>query len=68
MANVEAGEGMKMGEALELLQGLRGMNVIGGDVVELVPSKDNPNMINAGSLMFEQISLIADYLGKRGQT
>ena len=39
VANVEAGEGMKMGEALELLQGLRGMNVIGGDVVELVPTK-----------------------------
>ena len=47
------------------------MNVIGGDVVELVPPKDNPNMItsiNASALMFEQISLIADYLSRQGQT
>ena len=71
VANVEAGEGMKMGEAMELLQGLRGMNVIGGDVVELVPTKDNPNMItsiNASALMFEQITLIADYLSRQGRT
>ena len=68
VANVEAGEGMRMGEAMGVLQGMRGMNVIGGDVVCLVPPKDNPNnitSINAGVIMFEQICLIADYLANK---
>lgn len=68
VANVEPGEGMRMGEAMGVLQGMRGMNVIGGDVVCLVPPKDNRNnitSINAGVIMFEQISLIADYLASK---
>ncbi len=42
--------------------------MIGGDVVCIIPTKDNPNNItsmNGMVLMFEQICLIADYL--RGQ-
>jgi len=65
VANIEAGSGMTMSQAVGILQGMRGMNVIGGDVVCLVPSKDTVNQItsiNASALMFEQISLIADYL------
>ena len=68
VANIEPGrEGMKMGEAVGILQGMRGMNIIGGDVVCLMPTKDNPNRIttiNASVILFEQLSLIADYLHK----
>src|SRR5206468_9986426 len=65
-ANLEAGyTGMWPSEVTGVLKGLRGLNVIGGDVVCLVPTKDNPNNItamNAMVLMFEMIALIADYL------
>lgn len=42
---------------------MRGANIIGGDVVCLMPTKDSPNQITAlvaMSLMFEIISLLAD--------
>ncbi|MBT4890546.1 MAG: agmatinase [Rhodospirillales bacterium] len=67
VSNLEPGyPGMTMIEAMRVLQGLRGLNVIGADVVCLMPTKDNPNnitSINASIIMFEQISLIADRLG-----
>ena len=62
-------KGMEMHEAMGVLHGMRGMNVIGGDVVCLMPTKDNPNnitSINGAVIMFEQISLIADYLSRAG--
>ena len=52
---------------MALLQSVRGMNVIGGDVVCLIPTKDSPNKITsmvAMSIMFEMISLIADNKSK----
>ncbi|TXH32718.1 MAG: agmatinase [Rhodospirillaceae bacterium] len=63
VSNLEPGfGGMTMREATGILQGLKGLDVIGGDVVCLMPTKDSPNQITAQVamvLMFEMISLIA---------
>lgn len=68
VSNIEAGcDGFRMSEAIRMLQGLRGKNVIGGDVVCLMPTKDNPNKITslvAASVMFEIICLIATNIDK----
>lgn len=65
VSNLEAGcGGFSIDEAMALLQGVRGKDVIGGDVVCLMPSKDQPNKITAlvaASVAFELISLIADH-------
>ncbi len=64
VANIEAGvQGFQVDEVMELLRCVRGKNIIGGDVVCLMPTKDNPNKITAhtaSAIMFEMISLIAD--------
>ncbi len=64
VANLEPGEGgFSMDEAIELVRSVRGMNIIGGDVVCLMPTKDHRNNITslaAGSIMFEMISMIAE--------
>ena len=64
VANLEPGEpGFNLRQAIGILRSVRGMNIIGGDVVCLVPTADNPNKITAmvaTSIMFEIISLIAD--------
>jgi len=66
VANLEAGyPGMRMIEAMRTLQGLRGLDIVGTDVVCLMPTKDHPNnitSINASVILFEQICLIADCL------
>lgn len=65
VSNLEAGcEGFRMNEAVKLVRSARGLNVVGGDVVCLMPTKDQPNNITAmvaAAIMFEMISLIADY-------
>ena len=67
VSNIEAGvTGWNIDEANHLLRAVRGLNVIGGDVVCLMPTKDSPNNITAmvaAHIMFEIVSLIAD--GKR---
>jgi guanidinopropionase len=64
VSNIEPGEdGFTMNQAIELLHAVRGMNVIGGDVVCLMPSKDSPNQITsmrAAAIMFEMIALIGE--------
>lgn len=64
VSNLEAGvEGFRMNEAVRLLRAMRGKNVVGGDVVCLMPTKDQPNNITAmvaAAVMFEMIGLIAD--------
>lgn len=64
VSNIEAGsEGLMMDDAVGVIQGLRGLNVIGGDVVCLMPTKDSPNQITAMramALMYEMIGVIAD--------
>ena len=50
-------------QAIEIVRGVRGLNVIGGDVVCLMPTKDQRNNITsmvAAAVMFELISLIAE--------
>lgn len=70
VANIEAGcEGFRVADVTRVLQGMRGRNVIGGDVVCLMPSKDSPNQITAlvaMSILFEIICLIADSAGRAG--
>jgi guanidinopropionase len=66
VSNLEpAFTGFTMDEARQLLQAVRGKDVIGGDVVCLMPTKDSPNQITAmvaAAVMFELIGLIADRL------
>ena len=66
VANLEAGVGgFTIDEVMRLLQCVRGKNIIGGDVVCLMPTKDSPNKITAhvaSVLMFEILSLTADAL------
>ncbi len=68
VSNIEAGcNGFMIDQAMQLLQCVRGCNVIGGDVVCLIPTKDSPNNITsmvAMAIMFEMISLIADNKAK----
>jgi guanidinopropionase len=64
VANIEAGEkGFDIDEAISLLQAVRGMNIVGGDIVCMMPTKDSPNQITAltaTAIMFEIISMIAE--------
>lgn len=64
VSNIEPGEGgFFMDEAKELLHAVRGMNIIGGDVVCLMPTKDSPNQITAmvaAAVMFEMVAMIAE--------
>jgi len=66
VSNPEPGEeGLTMKEAIRIIQGMRGMDVIGADVVELMPSVDSPNSMtaqNATRIGFELVCLIADGL------
>ena len=68
VANIEpAVNGFTIDEAVALLRAVRGMNIVGGDVVCLMPTKDSPNNITsmvAGSIMFEMISMIAETTAK----
>ena len=64
VSNLEPGEdGFTMTEASRILEGLRGRELVGGDVVCLMPTKDNPNGItamNATAILFELVSLVAE--------
>ena len=64
VSNLEPGcNGFGIDQAVKLLRSVRGFNIIGGDVVCLMPTKDQPNKITsmvAMSVMFEIICLIAE--------
>ena len=64
VSNIEPGvNGFSVDEAIGLMHAVRGMNIIGGDVVCLMPTKDTPNQITsmvAAAVMFEMISMIAE--------
>jgi guanidinopropionase len=56
-------------EALIMLRGLAGLNLIGGDVVEVAPPFDpsgNTALVGA-SLLFEELCVVADALASRKQ-
>jgi len=63
VSNPEAGcDGFRMNEVVKILQSVKEKNVIGGDVVCLMPTIDSPNKITthvATALMFEILSLVA---------
>ena len=63
VSNIEPGcTGCTIDEAKELIQSVKNKNVSGGDVVCLMPTKDQKNNITAmvaASIMFEIISVIA---------
>jgi guanidinopropionase len=59
--------GLRSWEVMEIFHGMRGLNIIGGDIVCMIPSKDTAAKITAMTamvLMFEMISLITDYIKK----
>jgi len=64
VSNLEPGEkGFDIDEAVGLLHAVRGLNIIGGDIVCMMPTKDSPNQITAltaGAIMFEMISMMAE--------
>lgn len=68
VSNIEAGEkGFDIDEAVGILHAVRGMNIVGGDVVCMMPTKDHRNQITAltaMSVMFEMISMIAENASK----
>ena len=63
VSNLEPGcNGFSIDEAISLIQSVKGLNVIGGDIVCLMPTKDNPNNVTsmvAASVAFEIMSQIA---------
>ncbi len=64
VANLEVSvEGLWQRDVMHVLRGMRGMDIIGGDVVCLMPTKDSPNKMTshlAAAIMMEMVSLIAD--------
>ena len=59
VSNLEPGfSGFTIREATRVLQGLRGLDVIGADVVCLMPTKDNPNQITAQVAMVMMFELL----------
>ncbi|WP_165241515.1 agmatinase [Corynebacterium lizhenjunii] len=59
----EAG-GMTSRELLEILRGLRGLNIVGADIVEVSPGFDHAELtgIAASHVTYELVTLIADRL------
>lgn len=64
VSNIEPGEkGFDIDEAVGLLHAARGLNIVGADVVCMMPTKDAPNQITAltaAAVMFEMISMMAE--------
>jgi len=64
VSNLEPGEkGFDIDEAVGILRAARGLNIVGGDVVCMMPTKDSPNNITAltaAAVMFEMIAMIAE--------
>ncbi|MCX7381809.1 MAG: agmatinase [Alphaproteobacteria bacterium] len=62
----EAG-GIQAIEALRLLRGLRGLDFVGGDLVEVAPGFDPGTLtaFNGASLLFEILCLLAEALERR---
>ncbi len=50
-----------------IIRGLQGVNLIGGDVCEVLPAADPLGMtaLNAANLMFEILCVLAEAVAKR---
>jgi len=60
--------GLTIREVVQLLQGFRGVNFMGADIVCYCPPLDNPSQITAltiSSMMLEMVTLIADYNSRK---
>ncbi|MGH8224774.1 MAG: arginase family protein [Gammaproteobacteria bacterium] len=58
-------DGLTIREVVQLLQGFRGVNLMGADIVCFCPPLDNPSQTTAltiSSMMLEMVTLIADYM------
>ncbi len=64
VSNIEAGTvGFTVDQVTEILRAMRGKNVVGGDVVCLMPTRDLPSKVTAmvaAAIMHEIVALIAD--------
>ena len=71
VSNLEAGaKGFDIDEAVELVRSVRGMNIVGADIVCMMPTKDSPNQITAltaSAIMFEIICMMAEITSKQSQ-
>ncbi len=59
--------GFTSAQALEMLRGLRGLDLIGGDVVEVSPPFDSSGItaITGATMMWEMLCLLAEGVGRR---
>jgi guanidinopropionase len=57
-------------EAMQMLRGLRGLNIVGGDLVEVSPPWDPSGTtgLNGVQMMFEIMCLVAESVGSGAQT
>ena len=53
-------------EAQQMLRGLRGLDIVGGDVVEVSPPFDSANVtsLNGAQMMWEIMCLMAEKIGR----
>ena len=69
VSNIEPGvRGFDIDEAVGLLHAARGLNIVGADIVCMMPTKDSPNQITAltaTAIMFEIIAMMAETVGGR---
>jgi guanidinopropionase len=65
VADPETG-GISINEALKFIRGLRGINIIGADIVCFVPHLDASRItaINTSSILHELVTLVADRISK----
>ncbi|WP_345472864.1 agmatinase [Glutamicibacter ectropisis] len=63
----EAG-GITSRELLEILRGLRGLNIVGADIVEVSPAYDHAELtgVAASHVTYDLISLISDFRSNKG--
>ncbi len=63
----EAG-GITSRELLEILRGLRGLNIVGADIVEVSPAYDHAELtgVAASHVTYDLISLISDFRSAQG--
>jgi guanidinopropionase len=59
--------GLSMRDAQVMIRGLQGLNLIGGDVCEVLPALDQAGhtALNAANLMFEILCVVADSVAQR---
>ena len=59
--------GITMREAQRMLRQLRGLNYIGGDMVEVAPSLDPSGVtaLNGATILFEMLCLMAEKIAKK---